>query len=324
METTYLGSKLQNPFVVGSSGLTSNIESLKKIEKAGAGAVILKSLFEEQINHEAGKMMDESGVDYPEAYDYIKGYAKSNSIDKYLKLIEEAKNSMRIPVIASINCKSSSDWVEFAKKIEEAGAAAIELNIHVVPTSESTSSADIEKIYFDIVEKIMKHTILPISVKIGNHFTNLIYMVNQLYFRGVAGVTLFNRFYEPDINLEKMDFVSSEVFSTSNDLRHTLRWIGIVTDKVEHVDISGSTGVHSAEAAMKLMLAGATTVQVCSVLYKNGIDHLKTMIDDFNKLAEKYNFNTIEDIKGKMNYGNIKNSAIYERAQFMKYFSSID
>ncbi len=324
LETMYMGLKLKNPVIVSSSGLTSSVESIKKIEEQGASAVVLKSLFEEQLHHEAGSIISNSGTDYPEAEDYIRNYAKNNSIDKYLDLIEGAKKEVSIPVIASVNCISNRDWTDFAQKIEQAGADGIELNINIVPTDPLVSSEDIEKQYYKIYESVSEKINIPVSVKIGYHFSNLLYVVNQLQYRGLKGVVLFNRFYEPDIDVDKMKMVSSDIFSKASDIRHSIRWVGLISDKIEDIDVSASTGVHNAEGAMKQILAGASTVQICSVLYKNGLSEISKILKELEELMTKKGFSSIEDCKGNMSYKNISDPATYERSQFMKYFSEVD
>jgi len=287
LETKYLGLNLKNPIVVSSSGLSNSVEKIKKIEAAGAGAVVLKSLFEEQINYEASHVINQS-EDYPEAEDYIRSYTKSNSIDTYLTLIEDAKKEVSIPVIASINCISDSDWTDFAKKIELAGADALELNVHIVTVDHEISSDEVENIYFSILEKVKSLINIPVAVKIGSHFSNLTNLVYKLYHRNVEGVVLFNRFFQPDIDIDNMSFTSSAVLSSDVDIRNTLRWVGIISDRVKNIDISSSTGVHDGKAAVKLLLAGASTVQVCSVLYKKGVDEIENILKDITNWPKEY------------------------------------
>ncbi len=323
LETNYLGLKLKNPVIVSSSGLTNSPEKIKQIEKAGAGAVVLKSLFEEQINYEAGRMIYQS-QDYPEAEDYIRNYTKSNSMGAYLYLIEAAKKETGFPIIGSINCVSANDWIGFAKQIEGAGCDALELNIYVVPVSANQTSEEIENIYFSIVEEVKKVIKIPLVIKIGYHYTNIISLVNGLYHRKVDGVVLFNRFYQPDIDIDKLDFTSSQVFSSAGDIRNSLRWVGIISDKIKNLNISASTGIHDGNAAIKFLLAGAQSVQVCSVLYKNGIEYLSTIIEEIENWMKIKQYNSIDEFRGKMSYSKIDNPAVYERVQFMKYFSSYE
>ncbi|MEA3445602.1 MAG: dihydroorotate dehydrogenase-like protein [Bacteroidota bacterium] len=323
LETNYVGLKLKNPVIVSSSGLSNSVENIKQIEKAGAGAVVLKSIFEEQINHEAGQMIHES-QDYPEAEDYIRSYAKSNSLGEYIKFIESVKKECDIPVIASINCVSASDWISFAKQIEDAGCNALELNIHIVPVDKNKTSEEIEQIYFSIVEEVKKTIKIPLIVKIGYHFTNILSVINGLYHRKVDAIVLFNRFYQLDIDIKKMDFTSSQILSSPGDIRNSLRWVGIVHDKESKMQISASTGIHDGEAAIKFLLAGAQTVQVCSVLYKNGIDYLSTVIGEISAWMKEKQYNSIDEFRGKMSYKKIENPAVYERVQFMKHFSNYE
>ncbi|GAB4290560.1 MAG: dihydroorotate dehydrogenase-like protein [Marinilabiliales bacterium] len=324
LETTWMGIKLKNPLVVSSSGLTGNIDKIENIYKAGAGAIVLKSLFEEQILHESGKLIYNDHSNYPEAADYLENYVKNNSVDKYLQLIENAKKKVSIPVIASINCVSDSDWISFAKKIETSGADGIEININIIPTEADKNAEYYENEYFKIAEQLKSNINIPFSIKIGANFTNLLYIVNQLKFRKVNSVTLFNKFYHPDINLNKMEFSAAGIFSSENDFPSTLRWIGIISDKVEGIDIAASTGIHGAENAIKALLAGATVTQICSVLYQKGINHISNILKDMNNWMSKNNFKDINSIKGKMNYGNVGNPKVYERSQFMKYYSSFE
>lgn len=321
LSTRFAGLDLKSPIIVSSSGLTSSIDRVKKMAAAGAGAVVMKSLFEEQINFEVGTMS--SGQDYPEAGDYIRTYARENSLDQYLSFIRDAREAVDIPVIASINCVSSSEWIDFAKKIEDAGANALELNIYFLPIKKDKDPREYEKTYLQLVSDVKKKTSLPLIVKLGNGFSNITWMVNQLYIRGVASVVLFNRFYAPDINTDDLSFGSAEVLSSPADLRNSLRWIGIVSSQVDQLDLAASTGVHSGMAVVKQILAGATAVQVCSVLYRNGLDYIRDMTIEMLKWMEKNHYKSPGDFRGKMNYGSLDDPSVYERAQFMKFFSSM-
>lgn len=321
LSTTYGGLKLKTPLIVSSSGLTSSVERIKKMEQAGAGAVVLKSLFEEQIMFEVSSMSTDQ--DYPEAADYVNAYARENSLESYLSMIREAKAAISIPVIASINCVKSNEWVDFAKKMEKAGADALELNIYFLPIEKSKDSRTYENAYLDLVSDVKKHTSLPVMVKLGHGFTNITWMVNQLYQRGAASVILFNRLYAPDIDTNDLSFGSSEVLSAPADMRFPLRWIGIVSSQVKEIDLAASTGVHSGLAVVKQILAGASAVQVCSVLYRNGIEYLRDMIEEMKGWMQKNNYTAPSDFRGKMNYNNLKDPSVYERAQFIKYFSKM-
>ena len=321
LSTSFAGLSLKSPIIVSSSGLTSSLDRIKKLAAAGAGAVVMKSLFEEQINFEVGNMAE--GQDYPEAGDYIRTYARENSLGQYLSAIKEAKEAVDIPVIASINCVSASEWIDFAGKIEEAGADALELNIYFLPINKETDPREYEKTYLQLVSEVKKRTALPLIIKLGNGFSNITWMVNQLYQRGAAAVVLFNRFYAPDINTDDMTFGSAEVLSSPSELRNSLRWIGIVSSQVDQLDLAASTGVHSGMAVVKQILAGAKAVQVCSVLYRNGLDYIRDMTAEMLKWMEKNEYGSPDEFRGKMNYGSLDDPSVYERAQFMKYFSSM-
>jgi dihydroorotate dehydrogenase (fumarate) len=321
LEVEYLGLKLKNPLIVSSSGLTSTAHKIRSLEQSGAGAVVLKSLFEEQINYDAGSLILDH--DYPEAEDYIRNYTKSHSVGNYLDMITEAKKTVSIPVIASINCISASDWVEFSRRIEEAGADALELNVYFLPVDKLVPAADYEKIYSDIIGRVTGLIRIPVSVKLGNQFTNLPGMIERLYALGAKGVVLFNRFYEPDIDIENLKITSAGVFSTESDLSHVLRWVALVSDMVGRIDISASTGVHSWEAVVKLLLAGADTVQVCSLLYKKGIGEIAALGGGLEDWMKRKGFGRIDEFRGKMSYKNIHDPSVWERSQFMKYFSGV-
>ena len=321
LSTSFAGLSMKSPIIVSSSGLTSSVDRIKKVAAAGAGAVVLKSLFEEQINYEVGSMSE--GHDYPEAGDYIRTYARENSLGQYLSSIKEAKEAVDIPVIASINCVSASEWTDFAKKIEDAGADALELNIYFLPINKETDPREYEKTYLQLVSEVKKKTDLPLIIKLGNGFSNITWMVNQLYHRGAAAVVLFNRFYAPDINTDDLTFGSAEVLSSPAELRSSLRWIGIVSSQVDQLDLAASTGVHSGMAVVKQILAGANAVQICSVLYRNGLDYIRDMTAEMKKWMDKNQYESPNEFRGKMNYGSLDDPSVYERAQFMKYFSSM-
>lgn len=320
LDVSYLGLKLRNPVLVSSSGLTDSVDKIKKLEELGAGAVVLKSLFEEQINYEAGHLLEQS--DYPEAVDYIRNYTKSNSLDEYLTLIESAKEAVRIPVIASVNCISASDWTSFSKKIESAGADAIEVNVFILPLEPDRTGSGYEQVYYDLAAQLKEILSIPIAIKLGSQFSNILYIIKQLYNRGVEGVVLFNRFYEPDIDITRMKLTSSEVFSSPADIRQTLRWVGIASGKIDGIDIAASTGIHNSDAIIKQILAGASAVQVCSTLYKNGVGQLQNLISGVEEWMETNSYGEIGDFKGILSYKNITDPSSYERSQFMKYFSS--
>ncbi len=324
LKTTYLGLQLKNPLVAASSGLTSSVEKIIELEKAGVGAVVIKSIFEEQINNEVSSMLDkdQNNAGYPEAEDYIKGYLRDNTVNKHIELLEEAKKAVDIPIIASINCVSSDEWTSIAKDFQEAGADAIELNIFYVPTDRNEKPGEVEQLYINILKKVKSEISIPVSVKFGLYHSNIVGMADKLLANGASGIVMFNRFYEPDINLETLELVSSEVFSSPGDVRKTLRWVGLVSSKVHKLDIAASTGIHDGQAVIKQLLAGAQVAQLCSTLYLNGSGVITEIISEISEFMKKWNFKKIEDFRGRLSYKNIPDPLMYERSQFMKYFSN--
>jgi dihydroorotate dehydrogenase (fumarate) len=325
LKTTYLGLKLKNPLVVSSSGLTNSVDKIKKLRDAGAGAVVLKSLFEEQINQEINHAIHSGqGFDYPEAEDYMREYSRHNSVTEYLQLISEAKAAVDIPVIASINCYSTDEWVDFAQNIQEAGADAIELNVFIVNTDKNSNAAEYEEAYVKVAEMVSRVVSIPVSMKLGMYFSNLVSVVNKLSVSGAKGVVLFNRFYEPDIDINKMSLTAAEVFSSPSDIRRSLRWVSVVSSKIHNIDIAASTGVHDGTAVIKQLLVGAKAVQVCSAIYKKGPSVVTSMLSKLEEWMDEKGYKTIEEFRGELSYSKIKNPSLYERAQFMKYFSNFD
>ncbi|MBN2806653.1 MAG: dihydroorotate dehydrogenase-like protein [Prolixibacteraceae bacterium] len=322
LATNYMGLALKNPIIAGSSGLTNSVNQIKQLEEAGAGAVVLKSLFEEQIKMDVRNVMASNEQNtYPEAEDYIRNYTKVNSVGKYLDFVREVKAAVSIPIIASINCTTVADWTDFARDIEAAGADALELNIYEIPVDRNISAESYDKIYLDILRMVKKKVKIPIAVKISPYFSNIVRMVDQLYANGAAAVVMFNRFYTPDFDLDTLEFTSSEVMSSPADLTRGLRWTGIVKGKLPRVEIAASTGIHNGQGAIKQLLAGAQVVQLCSTLYLNGFEVIGQIEHELKAFMEKWRFDSLEDCRGKMSYQNIKSPAMYERAQFMKYFS---
>jgi dihydroorotate dehydrogenase (fumarate) len=325
LSTTYMGLKLKNPVIVGSSGLTNSVKNIKEIEENGAGAVVLKSLFEEQINYEISKTDSQSELSsyYPEAADYISNYTQEHHLERYLNLIKDAKEAVSIPVIASVNCISDSEWTSFAKKIEDAGADAIELNIFILPTDPLKDGVENEEVYFKIIEKVMKEVSIPVSVKISYHFSSLSKFALKLSWTGIKGLVMFNRFFSPDIDIDNFNVTATNVFSSAEEITIPLRWVAMLSDKV-NCDIAASTGIHDETAAIKQLLAGAKAVQLCTTLYKNGFSRIQEIVKGIEDYMQEHEFETIEDFNGKLSYNQTDNPAAYERVQFMKHFAGIE
>lgn len=324
LTTTYLGLKLKNPIIAGSCGITSSFDSIKKLVDNGIAAVVLKSLFEEQILYNANQKAYQSELYYPEAYDYIKNYSKLNDVANYLNLINYAKKQTNIPIIASINCVSPNEWVRFAKEIENAGADALELNIMILSSNPKLSSQEHEKIMFDIIQEVRNHTKIPIAVKINSHISGLANFIQKLdWSKLIQGIVLFNRQYSPDIDLEQMKIVSSNVFSSPNDYTESLRWVAIMSDKI-NMNIAATTGIWEAKTVIKQILAGANAVQIASVLYKNGPSYIQTMLNEIEQWMKFKGYNSLNEFKGLMSKEKIHLPSAFERIQFMRYYSKIE
>ncbi|MEN8120888.1 MAG: dihydroorotate dehydrogenase-like protein [Bacteroidota bacterium] len=324
LATKYLGLDLKNPLIVGSCGLTNSVEDIKELEQKGAAAVVLKSIFEEEIMLEYKSIMEQVEADGNnlEYYDYFDYKIKEDNIKSYIKLIEDVKKEVNIPIIASVNCVSAHEWTFFAKKIQDAGADAIELNAFVLPSDCSKTSQENEKLYFDLIDAVKKHVTIPISLKISYYFSNLARMIRTLSETEISGLVLFNRFYSPDFDIDNKKVISTHVLSSENDLPISLRWVAIMADRIS-CDISASTGVHDAKALIKQLLAGANTVQVVSTLYKNGTGIIETILKELEIWMDTNDYKTIDDFKGSMSLEKSNNPAAFERVQFMKYFGDM-
>ncbi len=320
-----MGLDLRNPIIAGSSGLTNSVENLVKLEEHGAGAVVLKSLFEEQISHAIHKTysQNEANFGYPEALDYISHYTRENDLENYLKLIREAKSRISIPVIASVNCVSSSEWVSFAKKIQEAGADGLELNIFILPSDPRRKSEQHEQAYFEIIQAVIRQVSIPVAAKISHYFSGLTNMALQLGWTGISGLVMFNRFFSPDIDIEKFEVTSTHVFSSPDEISLPLRWVAMLSDKVQ-CDIAASTGIHDGAGVIKQLLAGAKAVQIASVLYKKGFEQIPVMLKEMEEWMDRHDFQHTSDFIGKLSYKESENPAAYERVQFMKHFAGIE
>ena len=323
LTTHYLGLQLRNPVIAGSSGLMNSIKNLESAEEAGAGAVVLKSIFEEQILMEIRQGLDQSDLHvHPEALDYMSRMTREHSIDAHLKLIRTAKASLHIPVIASVNCIHSGEWMEYSRRIEDAGADALELNVFITDVS-AAGSAEIESRYLRILSDIQDQISIPVVMKIGSQFSNPAKMIRDLSRQGADGLVLFNRFWSPDIDVDKSTIVPASPFSAPAELSLPLRWIALLSDQVD-CDLCGSTGVHDHEAVIKLIMAGAQTVQVSSILYKNGIAHLKTILQGMHDWLDGHQHAHIDEIRGMMSSKSDQETKIWGRAQFIQYYSELE
>ncbi|NDV65784.1 dihydroorotate dehydrogenase-like protein [Bacteroides sp. 224] len=320
LKTTFAGLNLKNPIIISSSGLTNSPEKNKKLAEAGAGAIVLKSLFEEQIALEATQMKD--SVYYPEGGDYLVAALHHHKVSEYLRLIKESKAVCNIPIIASINCYSDSEWVNFSKAIEEAGADALEINILALQSDNRYTYGSFEQRHIDILKHVKQHINIPVIMKLGHNLTNPVALINQLYANGAAGVVLFNRFYQPDIDIDKMEQVGGQVFSNGSELSESLRWIGIASSVVEGMSYAASGGVHTPKDVVKTILAGASAVEVCSTIYKKGNESIRPMLDFIASWMNDKGFERISQFKGKLKVKDIQGVNTFERTQFLRYYGT--
>lgn len=320
ISTTYMGLKISSPLIISSSRITGDLEKIKQCAQFGAGAIVLKSVFEEQIRAEAETSVDSSNEMYfwfPEAKKHVMGISLEANLDKYLDFIKEVKSVVNIPVIASVNCKSSDEWPKFAKAIQKAGADAIELNISIFPFNASLKSCEVEDQYVEILKAVKNEVTIPVSIKLGSYFTNLSSVANQLVENGVQGLVLFNRYFRPDIDINTLEVVPDNYFSTPEEQSIALRWIALLSGNKIGCDLVASTGIHYHTGMIKMLLAGATAVQICSTLYANGIPYIETMLDELKKWMQVHHFNSINDFRGK-SLEEVTTLASFERIQFMK------
>lgn len=322
INVNFAGLELKSPIIVGSCSQTASLAKIQEFEKAGAGAVVLKSLFEESITREVaahGSTLDE----HPEAYDYISSYLSDKVVSDYLSLIREAKSKSSIPIIASIACHTDGKWEEFATQIEAAGADALELNVMSLCTRKSYTLGDFERTHEAIVSNVSSKIKIPLIVKIGSNISNPVALVDSLYARGAKAVVLFNRFYPTDIDIDKMSFTMSNPFTSSSDLSQSIRWAGIISASVPQIPVAVSGGVEGWTEVVKSILSGATAVEVVSSIMKNGPEWITRTNEALSAWQKEKGYEAINSYKGKMNASDPEHADRLMRTQFLKYFSEI-
>ena len=315
--TEYLGLQLASPLVLASSALSNRLENLEAAEGHGAGAVVLRSLFEEQIEQANSALEEElarGAESNPEAITYFP--PQRVGPHEYLTLVERAKKALDIPVIASLNCSAPGSWTEYAKEIEQAGADALELNVYAVEADPKVSGAEIENRYLEIVGSVRRAIRIPIAVKLSPFFTSLGHFTARLDALGVNGIVLFNRFLQPDISLEKMAPVPAMTMSQPSEALLTLRWIALLHGRLQ-ADLAASTGVHDGPGALKQILAGARVVQLASALVKSGIPYLGKMLSSIEEWMDKHGHSSLDEVRGSLSQREIQDPGAFERAQYV-------
>ncbi len=319
LSTTYMGLKLRNPVVVSSSGLTSTLDGVRRCAEAGAGAVVLRSIFEEQIDAAAATATGSAAmVGYRlEADEYLARYGREGAVEPALELIREAKRVVSVPVIASVHCVSSGGWTDFAERVQEAGADALELNVFVLPVDPERGASDNERVFFDVARAVTAKVDIPVALKIGPYFSGLSQTLVQLSRFGIQGLVLFNRPFPLDFDLDAMELAQGVIYSSPAEMHLPLRWISVLAGRV-FCDLAAATGVHDGAAVVKQLLAGASAVQVCSALYRNDVEYLSQMVREVGEWMAAKGYERIAQFRGALAQKHVADPAAYERVQFIK------
>ncbi len=325
LSTTYLGLTLRSPLVPSACPLTWRVDEIKRAEDAGAGAIVLPSMFEEQIQREREELdsaLEQGTQSFAEALDYFPQVGEFRlGAEDYLDHIRAAKAAVKIPVIASLNGASLGGWTEYAKEIQEAGADALELNIYYIPTDPDLTSADVEKTYLDILKAVKGTVTIPVAVKLSPFFSSMAHVARELDRAGADGLVLFNRFYQPDIDLETLEIEHSLLLSTPQARRLPLRWVAILHGRVK-ASLAATSGIHTASDALKVLMAGADAAMLCSVLLRKGMPQVGAIIEEMRKWMEQHEYESIAQLKGSLSQKNCPDPAAFERAQYMKVIST--
>lgn len=325
LSTSYLGLKLKNPLVPSAGPLSHTLDSMKRLEDNGAAAIVMYSLFEEQIAHETAELnhylsygtesFAEALTYFPESDDYNLGP------EEYVELLHKAKASLGIPVIGSLNGISTGGWVKFARKIEEAGADAIELNVYYIPTDPGLSGTDVEDRYMEVLHSVKSTVKIPVAMKLNPFFSSLANMAHRLDAAGADGLVLFNRFYQPDINLETLEVTPNVILSTPQALRLPLRWVAILHGRVK-ASLAATSGIHTTQDVLKMLMAGADVTMMCSTLLKNGPQRIKEILAELDRWMLEHEYVSVKQMKGSMSQKSIADPAAFERANYMKALNS--
>ena len=325
LSTEYLGIKLKNPLVASSSPLCEDIENIKQMEKSGIGAVVLHSLFEEQVllqERELNYALTENTERYAESLSYFPDVDSYHfAPEEYLKYLEKVKKAVDIPIMGSLNGISNSGWIRYSKKIEEAGADGLELNIYYLPTRIDISCQAVEKIYVELVQEIKNNINIPLAVKLGPYFNSTAHFSEKLIEAGADGLVLFNRFYQPDVDMVEMSVSPNLELSNSSELRLRLRWVGILYNKIK-ADLAVTGGIHTAKDILKSIMVGANVTMMTSVLLEKGIPYIETLVKGTEEWLRRHNYQSIDELRGILTERNVKETDAFERANYMKVLQS--
>ncbi len=317
ISTEYMGLKLKSPVIVSSGPLTQNIVSLKKAEEAGAGAVVLKSIFEEQINSDVQKEVEsnEAYIGHSSA-DYA-AFSRDRYIDRYMKLLTEAKKNLSIPVIASVSANSMDTWIDYCSRFVKCGADGIELNYYPISSDASVSGAEVDKRFIAFVEKARKAIDGPLSIKMGYKYSSLASLIASIDKAGIDGIVLFNRFFRPDIDIEKIEMAAPAPVSSAAEYGEELRWIGLMSGEIK-ADMCGNTGIHDGETAVKMLLSGAKAVEICTAIIKKGFGVISEMNSFIEEWMKRHGYESTSDFIGLLSQEHMADGWKWERTQFLK------
>lgn len=325
LTTTYMGLQLRSPLVPSASPLSEDIDNIKRMEESGAAAVVMHSLFEEQLRlerHELAHHLTQGTESFPEALTYFpEPHSFRVGPEEYLNHIRRAKEIVKIPIIASLNGSSLGGWTDYARQIEQAGADALELNIYYVPTDMELTGAQIEQNYIDILRTVKATVTMPVAVKLSPFFTNMANMAKQLDEAGADALVLFNRFYQPDINIKALEVEPNVILSTPQAMRLPLRWIAILYSRI-NASLAATSGIHKGQDVLKLLMAGADVTMLCSVLLRHGIQHLQVIEQEMRQWMEEHEYESVQQLQGSMSQQNCPDKSAFERAQYMRSLST--
>lgn len=320
----YLGLDLNSPIVAGSSILTSNIDNLRQLEKAGVGAVVLKSVFEEEIIHDIKRNTHVFAPvgNYGVNYEYVAQRISDNAMADYFAFLREAKEHLSIPVIGSINCYSHENWITYAKQFQECGCDALELDMALLPFDTNLSSDDVERTYSDIIQSLRKFVSIPISIKVSGYFTDLSKFMQQLSWMGIQGITMFNKSVLMDVDIDQQCLRHGGIRSNPGEIYNIIQWTALLSKKVR-CDLSATTGIYTPEDVVKLLLVGASTVQVTSCLYQNGLDYVSLLNQGVQQWMQQHGYDDISQFQGKLAFQPNEKAAMLMRTKFMNYYGEI-
>ncbi|MGD0339440.1 MAG: dihydroorotate dehydrogenase-like protein [Bacteroidota bacterium] len=321
LSARYMGMTLKNPLVPSASPLSRSIDGIKELEDAGASAVVLYSIFEEQFSHEARELahfLSHGTESFAEAVTYFPQPDEFNlGPEEYLELIAKAKKTVGIPIIGSLNGYSTGGWISHAKKMQEAGADALELNVYYIPTDPNRSGIEIEAMYIDVLRAVKKSVTIPVAMKLSPYFSSFANMAKRLDEAGADALVLFNRFYQPDIDLDKLEVVPNVTLSTSNSIRLPLRWIAILYGHLK-ADLAATSGIHTADDVLKMLMAGASVTMLCSSLLRMGPRHITSILNNLKQWMEEREYESVAQMRGSMSQRSVAEPAAFERANYMK------